>query len=325
MHPLEFHNGTDVERTAPVQAAALWRLSRLRHPPACHKTQRAIIIILLLLFFFIIFIINNNDNNNYNNNNNNNTKSQAWIISKVLNGCFGELSQWASCWKKWQLSLFEDLWTDAGIGMSSLCRPVWRWWYVCRSLASAQWPCCSMILLSQLRLDSKHACPVALHTCPACVASPCWQLLQECSLCRWCQTLQTCQVLWHPMPVVYFFPRAGGWWQWHWDVCYFPALGWLAPSLLGFWACLMALHVMSFMWLWCCCLGPFLRQDNLFSPHASTALPYTQVCGSQASCAMGLGLKFDVKVKITTALRCLDTKCIKCEIFIGIWYEIPPL
>jgi len=77
MHPLEFHNGTDVERTAPVQAAALWRLSRLRHPPACHKTQRAIIIILLLLFFFIIFIINNNDNNNYNNNNNNNTKSQA--------------------------------------------------------------------------------------------------------------------------------------------------------------------------------------------------------------------------------------------------------
>jgi len=41
MHPLEFHNGTDVERTAPVQAAALWRLLRLRHPTACHKTQRA--------------------------------------------------------------------------------------------------------------------------------------------------------------------------------------------------------------------------------------------------------------------------------------------
>jgi len=41
MHPLEFHNGTDVERTAPVQAAALWRLSRLRHPTACHKTQLA--------------------------------------------------------------------------------------------------------------------------------------------------------------------------------------------------------------------------------------------------------------------------------------------
>ena len=32
MHPLEFHNGTDVERTAPVQAAALLRLSWLRHP-----------------------------------------------------------------------------------------------------------------------------------------------------------------------------------------------------------------------------------------------------------------------------------------------------
>ena len=32
MRPLGLHNGTDVEHTAPVQAAVLLRLSRLRQP-----------------------------------------------------------------------------------------------------------------------------------------------------------------------------------------------------------------------------------------------------------------------------------------------------
>jgi len=49
----------------------------------------------------------------------------------------------------------------------------------------------------------------------------------------------------------------------------------------GIWACLMALHIMSFMWLWRCCLEALLRQDNPCSSRACTALPHTQVCGSQ--------------------------------------------
>jgi len=50
----------------------------------------------------------------------------------------------------------------------------------------------------------------------------------------------------------------------------------------GIWARLMALHMMSFMWLWRCCLEAVLRQDNPWSPCASTALPHTEMCGSQA-------------------------------------------
>ena len=44
----------------------------------------------------------------------------------------------------------------------------------------------------------------------------------------------------------------------------------------------MALKMMSFMWLWRCCLGALLRQDSPCNPRASTAFPHTQVCGSQA-------------------------------------------
>jgi len=40
---------------------------------------------------------------------------------------------------------------------------------------------------------------------------------------------------------------------------------------------LIALHRMSFQWLWCCCLGALLRQDSPCSPRASTALPHTRV------------------------------------------------
>ena len=50
----------------------------------------------------------------------------------------------------------------------------------------------------------------------------------------------------------------------------------------GIWARLIALQRMSFKWLWRCCLGALLRQNSPCSPHASTALPHTQVCGSQA-------------------------------------------
>jgi len=50
----------------------------------------------------------------------------------------------------------------------------------------------------------------------------------------------------------------------------------------GIWARLIALHSMSFKWLWRCCLGALLRQDSPCSPRTSTALPHTQVCGSQA-------------------------------------------
>jgi len=51
----------------------------------------------------------------------------------------------------------------------------------------------------------------------------------------------------------------------------------------GIWARLIALHRMSFKWLWRCWLEALLRQDSPCSPRASTALPHTQVCGSQAS------------------------------------------
>ena len=50
----------------------------------------------------------------------------------------------------------------------------------------------------------------------------------------------------------------------------------------GTWARLMALQMMSFIWLWRCCLGGLLRQDSPCSPRASTGFPHTQVCGSQA-------------------------------------------
>ena len=59
------------------------------------------------------------------------------------------------------------------------------------------------------------------------------------------------------------------------------------PSLLkrpggsftaGICALLMALHTMSFIWLWRCCLGELLWQAKPCKPRMSTVLPQTQTC-----------------------------------------------
>ena len=222
---------------------------QIRYTLALHMTS----------FIIIIFIINNNDNNNYNNNNNNNTKShntksQAPILSKVLNGCFSEL--YSSCWRKRRHSPF-GLWTGARIRMSSLCRPVWL--SSSASEATALWRYRSfiiiiiIIIIIVIRLPiscTSYAvrCQVALYTFPACVVSPWWQLHQECSLvCGWC----------------------------HRDVCYFQALGCDLGPLDG--SPYDVVYVIVTLLPW-----DALATRQSIQRRACTALPHTQVCGSQA-------------------------------------------
>jgi len=94
------------------------------------------------------------------------------------------------------------------------------------------------------------------------------------TLCQRCVTLRRCLGLSHLKPVISLWPREE-------DVC----LDILLSSSIrltgsvtagsGTWARLIALQMMSFIWLWRCCLGAFLRQSSPSNPRASTGFPHT--------------------------------------------------
>jgi len=92
------------------------------------------------------------------------------------------------------------------------------------------------------------------------------------TLCQRCVTLRRCLRLSHLKPVISLWPSEE-------DVC----LDILLSSSIrltgsvtagsGTWARLIALQMMSFIWLWRCCLGAFLRQSSPSNPRASTGFP----------------------------------------------------
>ena len=122
-------------------------------------------------------------------------------------------------------------------------------------------------------MGRRCGCCLTWRTCHSCSVLPTELLHLAWWTCCQYGTLHVCLVLSHPKPWVSLWPRAEQWIHHDPVVCCHPPSGW---------ACLIALHMMSFKWLWRWCLGALLRHDSPCSPRAFTIFPHMHVCGSQA-------------------------------------------